>query len=124
MVTDADDSTKTDSATFSVIVSDTVPGPTLTNPGTQNWERDSAESITIAISGGSGTIDYVWQESIPGVVGSGRTLSGTPTAAGTYPVTLTATDDNENSDSVTFNVVVSAPQTFTRTIKAVSPLRR
>ena len=81
--------------------------PSLTNPGTQNWILNTSESLTVSVSGGDTPLSYTWTESISGVFGSGLTLSGTPTVNGTYSVTLEVEDDDGDTDSISFSIVVS-----------------
>ena len=57
---------------------------------------------------------------LPGLVfdsaATSRVLSGTPTAAGTYALTYTATDVDNNFGTLTFTVVVTAGLTFAFTV--------
>ena len=83
-----------------------------------NGEENSAYSQSIVASGG--TSPYTWSVSsgaLPaGVTLSGsttltETLSGTPTTAGTYNFTLQITDDDSNTASQAFTLVVEAETT-------------
>ncbi|QNU15842.1 putative Ig domain-containing protein [Thermomonas sp. XSG] len=61
--------------------------------GTLNAPYGAAYSQAFTASGGSGNFSYVLTGSLPaGMSFSGNTLSGTPTAPGSYPITVTATD--------------------------------
>ena len=74
----------------------TVAAPTLTmtpGPGTLNAPYGAAFSQVFTAGGGSGSFSYVLTGALPsGLSFSGNTLSGTPVAPGSYPVTVTATD--------------------------------
>jgi hypothetical protein len=51
-------------------------------------------SQTFTVTGGSGNSVVTISGALPGGISfSGKTLSGTPTQAGTFPITVTATDD-------------------------------
>ena len=59
-------------------------------------------------SGGDGTLAYGLSPSVPGLSfdATTRRLAGTPTAAGTHAMTYTATDDDGDSDSLSFRITV------------------
>ena len=68
--------------------------------------------------GGSGRLTYsLGPEIPPGLTfdADSRTLSGTPTAEGTYPLTYAVRDVNSRSDKLGFTIVVE-PQTAVRSI--------
>ena len=68
--------------------------------------------------GGSGTLTYsLGPEIPPGLTfdGDTRTLSGTPTTAGTYPLTYRVQDVNGRSDTLAFTITVE-PASITRSI--------
>jgi large repetitive protein len=74
----------------------TVDPPTLTMtpaPGTLNAPYATPFSQTFTAAGGSGSFSYALTGTLPaGMSFSGNTISGTPTAPGSYPITVTATD--------------------------------
>ncbi|ASW54208.1 putative Ig domain-containing protein [Plantactinospora sp. KBS50] len=83
-------------------------GVTVTNPGSRTGTVGTATSLTLSASGG--TSPYTWTATgLPSglSVSSGGVISGTPTAAGTYPVTATATDSTGASGSASFTWTIS-----------------
>ena len=74
----------------------TIAAPTLTMTpaaGTLTAPYAVAYSQTFTAGGSPGPYNYVLTGALPaGVTFSGNTLSGTPTAPGSYPITVTATD--------------------------------
>jgi PKD repeat protein len=82
-------------------------------PPTASFEV-AVEGLTLTVDGtGSSDADgsiasWVWDFG-DGEAGSGQTATRTYVAAGTYVVTLTVTDDEGAEDSVTREVVVTAP---------------
>jgi PKD repeat protein len=74
----------------------------------------SADALTLSVDAGSSVdadgsiVGHVWNFG-DGTGGSGRTASHTYAAAGSYPVTLTVTDDDAASASTTHTVSVTAP---------------
>ena len=115
-VTDADGDDDDD--TFNIVVSaapviDLM--PTAPNIGNQVATVGTYYSQTLAAgSGGDGTLAYSVSGLPPGLTFStgSRVISGFPTAAGTYNVTYTVTDDDGDEDDDTFNIVVSASDLF------------
>ena len=105
MVTDDNGASTT--ATFTVSVSD---GLALTAPANQNYTRGTAiTNLELpAATGGTAPLTYTLT-SVPGLnfAASTRTLSGTPSTAGTTTLTYRVTDDNGASTSVDFTVIVS-----------------
>jgi uncharacterized protein YhjY with autotransporter beta-barrel domain len=91
-VTATDANGQTGSRAYTV----TIAAPTLTMtpaPGTLSAPYGAAFSQTFAASGGSNSFSYAITGSLPaGLSFSGNTISGTPTAPGSYPITITATD--------------------------------
>jgi 5'-nucleotidase len=85
----------------------------VTNPGTQNATTGTAiTAITLDAAGG--TAPYTWTATgLPAglAVSDAGVVSGTPTAAGTSSVTVTATDSTGAAGSATFSFVVGAPAT-------------
>ena len=62
--------------------------------------------------GGDGAVAYSLSGTVPpGLLLSGRTLRGTPTRAGTFHVTYTATDSDGDTDRLTFTVTVVGQDT-------------
>jgi hypothetical protein len=114
--TDSDNKTSNNSSsiTFTWTVADNLP-PVLTNPGTQN----NKESDTVNLAIQALDADSFTATGLPkGLSIDAKTgvISGTidPRAAGTYTVTVTATDDTHSS-SVTFtwNVEDTTPPDIT-----------
>jgi putative Ig domain-containing protein len=77
----------------------------MANPGTQQPVVGRSFSLSLQPSGGNGA--YTWTESgalPPGLSFSDGVISGTPSDAGRFPVTITVTDSEASpqSASVTF----------------------
>ncbi len=74
----------------------TIAAPTLTlapAAGVQTLTYGAPYTQAFTAGGSAGPFNYVLSGALPtGVTFSGNTLSGTPTAPGSYPVTVTATD--------------------------------
>ncbi|MES2672321.1 MAG: putative Ig domain-containing protein [Pseudomonadota bacterium] len=91
-VTATDANGQTGSRAYSV----TLNAPTLTltpAAGTLTAPYGAPYSQTFTAGGSPGPYSYVLTGALPaGVTFSGNTLSGTPTAPGSYPITVTATD--------------------------------
>ena len=74
-------------------------------------EGVSASSVTLpAAIGGSGELTYSLTPEVPGLTftAATRVLSGTPTAAGSYSMTYTATDSRDVAASLRFTITVQA----------------
>jgi hypothetical protein len=93
-VTDSNSCTGTNSAYTLTI---TCPAITVTNPGVSTGTAGVAFSQTFSQSGGQGTIAWSKTGALPaGISLNSATgvLSGTTNAAGSFPITVTATDQN------------------------------
>ena len=93
------------SASTKVAVQCSYPPLTMANPGTQQPVVGRAFSLSLQPSGGNG--GYTWSESgtlPPGLSFSDGVISGAPSDAGRFPVTITVTDSEASpqSASVTF----------------------
>lgn len=76
---------------------------------------NAAFSQTFTASGGTGPFTYALAGTLPaGLTFSGNTLSGTSTAPGSYPVTVTATDAGSTGAGAPFTIV----QTYTINVPA------
>ena len=108
MVTATDTTGASGSASFTWTVSGGTSGNTVTvaNPGSQTGTVGTATSLQIsATDSASGQTLTYSATGLPGGVTISPTtglISGTPNAAGTYTVTVTATDTTGVSGSVTF----------------------
>jgi hypothetical protein len=96
---------------------------TVTNPATTTGTVDAVFNQTFTQSGGNGTITWSKSGALPaGILFNTSTgvLSGTPTAPGTFPITVTATDANGCAGTgSTYNLVISC-QTITVTAPGVT----
>ena len=145
-VSDADDNTAAsdaDTRTFTITVREGDTAPRFAQS-----VADQTYTVGKAISplvlphalGGNGPLGYDLRPAVPGLTfdPAARTLSGTPTAAGTYQMTFTVSDADDNTaagdtDTLIFTVTVGerdttprfaqsvADQTYT-VGKAISPL--
>ena len=108
MTVAAKDSTgATGSATFSWAITNTV---TVANPGAQSSVSGSAVSLQISGTD-SGLLSLTYSASglPPGLsISSSGLISGTPTTAGTYSVTVAAKDSTGATGSATFSWTVTA----------------
>ena len=109
------------SLSFQLVV-DSVPTLANANIGNHAYVKDQAIDALVLpqAEGGTGTVSYSLTAStsdgtlasnLPAglaFAASTRTLSGTPTAAGTYTMTYTATDTDSDSDARTFELTVAA----------------
>ncbi|UOQ96787.1 Ig-like domain-containing protein [Hymenobacter sp. 5317J-9] len=76
---------------FAFVAPTIVVNPASLSNGTQG----TAYSVSFTAAGGSGSYSYAYSGSvIPGLSFASNTLSGTPTASGTYNFRITATDNS------------------------------
>jgi putative Ig domain-containing protein len=106
------------SATFTWTISSTVGNTvTVTNPGSQTGTVGTAASLQIAAtdSASGQTLTYSATGLPAGLSISSTTglISGTPTTAGTYSVTVTATDTTGAHGSATFTWTISSASSCT-----------
>ena len=91
--------------------------PSLGTPVNRTGQVGTAiTSFTLAAAtGGDGTVTYAVSNLPPGLSfnTSTRVVSGTPTTAGASTVSYTATDEDSESDSVTFTYTIAADLTPT-----------
>ncbi|MBC3411723.1 autotransporter domain-containing protein [Pseudomonas sp. SWRI51] len=106
-VTDGNGATASQAYTLTVAAPAVVVTPfSLPNP-----IYGSAYSQTVTATGGIGSYSYAATGTVPTGLSltSGGTLSGTPTAAGSFNFTVTATDTNNVSGSRTYTLTIAAP---------------
>lgn len=85
-------------------------------PGLPGGTVGAWYSTTFAdAAGGTGAFTYSATGLPPGLALSGTTVSGTPTVAGTYPVTLTATDSSGAAASASLSVDIAPAPACTGT---------
>ena len=82
-------------------------------PGNQTYAVGTAiATLTLPeATGGNGGLTYSLSPSVPGLTfnATARRLSGTPSAAGTHAMTYTVTDEDGDSDTLSFTVTVEEP---------------
>ena len=80
------------------------------NPGAQTYTVGTAiDALTLPeASGGNGTLAYSLSPNVPGLTfnASTRQLTGTPSTAGTYAMTYTVTDEDDDTDTLGFTITV------------------
>ena len=117
-ITATDGSGASGSTTFTWTVTNTV---TVTSPGDQSNVSGTAitpVAISASDSSSGATLTYSDGGTLPpglSIDPNAGTISGTPTTAGSYSVTITATDDSGASGSTTFT------WTVTNTVSVTSP---
>ena len=93
---------------------------TADGPGEQAYTVGTAiDTLTLPeASGGNGTLSYTLTPDVPGLSFDGvtRRLTGTPSTAGTYAMTFTASDEDGDTDSLGFTIEVTPDSTETPTI--------
>jgi len=106
-VTDSNGSTDSASFTLNILNSASPTTLTITSPATATV--GTAYTGTIGVSGGLAPYRCsLASGSLPqGLALNGCNLAGTPTAAGTYPVAITATDASSPANSSTANVTIN-----------------
>ncbi len=108
---------------FNVVLGTCIAGPTctpvtITTGSIASGTIGSPYSQSFAATGGSGAYTFSLTGSLPAGLGfSGNTLSGTPTQAGSFPITVTANDASCPSGSQSYTLIVSgiAPASITAT---------
>ena len=92
--------------------SDTAPSFGTANVDDQTYDADSTiDPLTLPeASGGDGTLTYGLTPEVPGLSfnATAREFTGTPTAAGTYAMTYTATDEDGDAGTLNFSIAVEA----------------
>ena len=85
--------------------------------------KGAAYSQAITASGGTGPYTYQITGGTlpPGVAFSSGTLSGTPTAGGTFTFTVTATDANSCTGDMAYSVTIVVPPPVIGSLKKLTP---
>lgn len=97
--------------------------PDLTAPSTQTNDQSVALSFTVTESGGATPLTWAASSLPTGLTidSSSGTISGTPTATGTFAPTVNVTDSYGVQDSVTFSWVINALPAMTAPGTVSSP---
>ena len=105
--TDANSSTSTQAFTLTV----TAGGPVFTSAASTSFTENSAGTFSVAANGDT-PISYSETGALPSGVtlAADGTLAGTPAfaTAGSYPITITATDANSSTSTQAFTLTVTA----------------
>jgi large repetitive protein len=108
-ITATDANSNTSAQAFSLTV--TTSGPAFTSAASKTFTENTAGTFAVTANG-DGTISYTKTGALPtGVsLASNGTLAGTPAfgTAGTYPVSITATDANAKTATQSFTLTVTA----------------
>ncbi len=109
-VTDAEDGTA--STAFTLTVPDPVSPLTMASISDVTVTKNAAiTAIEISASGGQTPYTYSMSDAPSGIAihsSSGR-ITGTPTQAGTFTITVTVTDDHGRTGTRSFSMMVNAP---------------
>ena len=104
----------------------TAPPPLVTEVADQAWTLGVPLTPALAMesAGGAGTITWSAGGAPPGLVLDGSTgeFTGTPSAAGTYRVTVTARDVLNRVSSTSFDWTINAALVLTKPADQVSPV--
>ena len=118
-VTDADGDADSLSFSITVLEGDTAPS---FGDGVPDQSYTVGETIRPLVlpeaAGGNGALSYALTPAVPGLMfdGSTRTLTGTPTTAGTYEMTYRVTDADGDAGHLSFRITVHEPQSVVDTI--------
>jgi eukaryotic-like serine/threonine-protein kinase len=94
-------------ATATVTVACSYPALTLTNPGLQEPSLFDPFTLSLTPSGGNGTYTWSLAGALPtGLSFSGGVITGTPTAGGRFPVTITVTDTEATPQSTSVEFII------------------
>jgi len=118
-VTATDSSSYTGSQSYTVVIApDITLSPTTLSSGTVG----TSYSTTLTASGGTSPYTYaVTSGSLPaGLSLSSGVISGTPTTAGSYTFTVTATDNSSYTGSQSYTLVINSVPTITLTPTTLS----
>jgi uncharacterized repeat protein (TIGR03803 family) len=108
---------------FKVTPSSSSSSPTITTTSLSNWTVNKAGyGQTISATGGSGSLTFSSTGTLPSglTLSSGGVLTGTPTTAGSYSFTVTATDTASNTGSQAYTVVINPPVTLPATLASAA----
>ncbi|GAB2503979.1 putative Ig domain-containing protein [Arenimonas alkanexedens] len=124
-VSATDSSTGNGPFTIGQVFNLSIGAPVLTMtpaPGTLNAPYAVAYSQAFSAGGGTGPYTYAITGALPaGVSFSGGTLSGTPTAPGSYPITITATDTGSTGTGAPFTIAQNYTLEVPAPLIAVAP---
>jgi hypothetical protein len=113
-VTVGDSSGATASQNYTLVIASA--SLTFSTTSLSNGAVGSSYSAAVSASGGSGTYTFTASGLPPGLtMASSGAVSGTPTAAGSYTVAVTATDSTGLTASASFPVTITAPLTVATT---------
>ena len=110
------DSTTTRKSTVSFSWTTDYPPMVATNPGPQTSTVAAADSVTLSVTGGSGSFAWTGGATLPAglTLSSAGLVSGSPTTAGVTSVALLVTDTKTAiAQNVSFSWTVYAPPTVT-----------
>ena len=99
---------------------DTAPSFGTAGVADQNYVTGAAiDALTLpAAGGGNGALTYSLTPDVPGLSfdAATRRLTGTPTSVGTYNMTYTVTDEDGDTDTLSFAITVNPDSSGTSTI--------
>ena len=113
-VTDADGDADSRSFSITVLAGDTAPSFTGEVADQSYTVGDTIRPLVLPeAAGGNGALSYALTPAVPGLTfdGTTRTLTGTPTTAGTYQMSYRVTDADGDADSRSFSITVLAGDT-------------
>jgi hypothetical protein len=83
------------------------PAPVAISGTLSNGQVGTLYSGSLKATGGNGVLKWKVTGAIPGVSFANGVFSGTPTKAGTYPLTVTSADNYAHSASATYKVTIT-----------------
>ena len=95
------------------LVINPAPAITFTTPSLAPATYNVAYSASVAAMGGAGSLTYTLASGPPPAglsLSTSGVISGTPTATGTFPITIKAADGFGDSSTQVYGIVVSYPQ--------------